>query len=216
MHTLQWKVESKLLRWKPCFWPSCSVFSTWCRSERGIWHSRSHLTHHAWFIAHFRERGWDFLLFACIYQFVFVILMINIFMENMRRDIRSHIGISHFLERRFCDIPSSQCYLNASKFSIFQLLLFPLLSDNGSTILFLHVWTRSTSSVNSPLLILRKTPTACYMSHKSVSDVTCHFMLWVTALSLLSCKLLLFITMSSCPWGSSQGDFVPLWSLAPS
>lgn len=198
-------VPSKPLRWKPCFWPSSFIFSHFGQVCLRVFTFGSHL--------HGYQTHWGrgtCIPLAWMYQFEFVILMTSILIENIQRDVGNQMGISHFLERRSCEIPYSQYYLDSSKFSVFQPLRFSLLSYdcNPSPLFCMSKWGQHLRWI--PLLFyFRNSPGLVYVSYKSISEVTCHFRLWVTALGLPYHHLLLFISLSSCSWGSSQGYFIP-------
>ena len=75
--------------------------------------------------------------------------MTNIIIEDTKRDVGNQIEISHFLERQYYEILSSQSYLNASRFcapslylSLFYLMMVTLVP-------ILHVSVQLSRSVMS-------------------------------------------------------------------
>ena len=73
----------------------------------------------------------------------------NIIIANTKRDVGNQIGISHFLERQYYEILSSQYYLKASRFSASSLYLSLYYLMTVTLVPILHVSVQFSRSVVS-------------------------------------------------------------------
>ena len=96
----------------------------------------------------------------------------NIIIENTKRDVGNQIRISHFLERQYYEILSSQYYLKASRFSASSLYLSLYYLMMVTLVPILHVSVQFRCSVMSHSLRPRGLQHAGLPVHHRLPELT--------------------------------------------